>query len=71
MDEGDRQEIEEVVERVINKLRRELVEEAAQSAIDKIAATVGKGVVERVLYLVGAIVIALLLWAGKNHLEIK
>jgi hypothetical protein len=44
-----------------------IAEIAAQKALDKVYVDVGKGVLKRAAWVLGAGIIALLMWLGKNH----
>lgn len=48
-----------------------IAELAAEKALDRVYAKVGKSVLNRAAFIVGAAVIALLMWLGKNGVSIK
>jgi hypothetical protein len=44
---------------------------AAQKALDRVYADVGKGVLKKIALVVGAAFIGLLMWMGTNHISLK
>ncbi len=44
---------------------------AARKALDQVYAEVGKGVLKKVAWVVGAATIGLLMWLGQNHITLK
>ena len=47
-----------------------LAERAAKKALQKVYAEVGRNVVNKLLYVVGACVVGLLLWMGKKGIDL-
>lgn len=47
-----------------------IAEVAAQKALDKVYVEVGKGVLKRLSWIVGAVVVALLMWMGAKGIQL-
>ena len=44
---------------------------AARKALDQVYAEVGKGVLKKIAWVLGAGTVALLMWLGQNHIALK
>lgn len=48
-----------------------IAELAATKALNKVYSQIGKGVMAKAAWVIGAAVVALLLWLGKNNITLK
>lgn len=48
-----------------------IAERAAEKALAKVYSQVGRGVLNKAAWLIGALIVAALVWVGKNNLTLK
>lgn len=65
------EELDYIVERIVELAGDRISEVAAAKTVDKLYVAVGKGVLKRLSYFVGAVVIAILAWAAQNTVTLK
>ena len=68
------EELENLILRIVERAARQdherIADIAAQKALDKVYVDVGKGVLKRATWLLGAGLVAVLIWAGQNHIKL-